>query len=135
MVFIEPGQFVVEGRIYPEELTFRLGYAKINALKQDNFEASVDYLPGKDSVVDLIQLLFEASSSMMESHFADAELEFPKKWQNFTVNDKTVYMKYSTVNSALENAADALLGVSGNGLINEELVEDSDALGKTANVH
>ena len=41
------GEFVVDGRIYPDELLVRLGYLEKGRLKQVNFEASMDLKPGK----------------------------------------------------------------------------------------
>lgn len=117
---IEAGRFVVEGRIFAKELAFRLGHLKSGRLKQDNFEGSIDYLPGKDKVMDLVQLLFEATSSMMESFIADPEQEFPADWQEYQFNSKKIFLRHSTVNTDLEKEADRLLGLDDDRLIQQD---------------
>ncbi len=41
------GTFIVDGRIYPDELLVRLGYLESGRLKQVNFESSMDLKPGQ----------------------------------------------------------------------------------------
>lgn len=125
---IEPGEFIVEGRIFAQELALRIGHLKEGHLKQDNFEGSIDYTPGKDQVTDLIQLLFEATSSMMESFVADPEQEFPVSWQEYQFSDKKIFLRYSTVNSSLEKQADLLLGADSESLVQQDMEEQLEEI-------
>ena len=127
---LAPGQFIAEGRIYPAEITLRIGYLEEGAIRQINFEGSIEYVAGSEKVVDCIQHLFEATGSMMESYVTDPSTEFPVQWQKYDVEKLEIYLKHSTVNSSLEAEADRLLGESSDGLIQQTEGEEIEDLKK-----
>lgn len=135
------GDFLFEGRIYPEELILRVGYLEKGRLKQVNFEASID-LPkpeertaenlsketesseSKESTV--MQRLYscvDALGSLMEEYFEigdDNEMDIPEKWSPFDFEGETVYLQRSSYNTKLEEEADRLLGLLDKRLVHEE---------------
>lgn len=146
------GDFIVEGRIYPEEIVIRLGYLERGRLKQINFEASMD-IPKrapeaeeaepvldadeqlstkKSGTMDLIYTGIDVLGSVMEEYFEiddEDELDVPDRWKEFTFEGSQVYLQYSTVNTRLEDEANRLLGILTDELVVEE-GETEDALAK-----
>ena len=121
------GQFVVEGRIYGQELLFRAGYLEKGRLRQFNVEVSMDFDANKQNALELIYFTVDCAASMMQELFSknqDLE-EFPHQWKSFTIEKKTVYLQVSTVNSDLESEADRLLK---NANESQLVYEDDDAI-------
>jgi hypothetical protein len=132
------GEFLVDGRIYNEEIILRIGYLEKGRLRQINFEASIDIPKAKkedDSTIKTMDLLYtciDALGSLMEDYFdldEEEELDVPLHWRPYEFEDQTVYLQHSTVNTTLEAEADRLLGVGNAQLFNEDL-GDEDALAK-----
>ena len=113
------GEFIVEGRIYPEEIILRLGFLPQGSLRQDNFEVSLDFKAGREKAVDRIQLAIEVAPSLLTSYFDKRESDFPYEWRPFEFDEDTVFLRYSPVNSRLEAEADRLLGENTEGLIQQ----------------
>lgn len=143
----QQGEFLVDGRIYNEEMLVRIGYLEHGRLRQINFEASID-LPkrkakdqdeeeGKASeseskIMESLYICIDALGSLMEEYFElgeDEELDIPLHWRPFEFEEETIYLQHSTVNTRLEDEADRILGVGDRRLFNEE-TEDEDALNK-----
>lgn len=111
---------VIEGRIYPEEVTLRVGLAKDGQLKQTNFEVSMDHSPKAKDTIERIHNCVDAAASMMMDFFENEEgVDFPESWKPFPFQEKTIYLQFSTENSALEAEADKLLGLDDGGLLKE----------------
>lgn len=131
---LKDGKLIVEGRIYPAEITLRVGYIESGRLKQANFEISSDLPPGEDKTLETIHLCVDAAGSMMAEYVeADGEVEFPYLWTECDFNGSRLYMQYSTENSDLEAEANRLLGISENdsmvaGQIDETDEESEEAL-------
>lgn len=126
--FAEGGKFVVEGRIYTEEVMLRVGYLEKGRLAQANCEVSVNYSAKEQDAVDRIHNCVDAAASMMLEYFEnEGEVDFPKTWKAYPFAEQTIYLKFNTENSELEAQADALLGTSDEGMLVEE-AEGSDAL-------
>lgn len=130
----EKGRFVIDGRIYPEEIVMRAGYLEAGRLRQTNFEVSLDYSKNV-SVMDKLFLGIDALGSVFETHFEhlqeeeSEEIEYPVSWEEYDFDDSKVFLRYSTVNTALEEEADRLLGASAAPLYHDETeVEPTDAL-------
>lgn len=122
------GEVIVEGRIYTSEIMLRVGYLENGRLAQSNFEVSVDYSTDQKDVLEKLGLCVDAAASMMDEYFEKAgEVDFPFVWKAFPFNKKTLFMKYSTENSKLEEEANRLLGAAHDELVNEE-DETEDAL-------
>lgn len=121
------GRFIVEGRIYPEEIVIRIGYLENGRLKQVNFEASSAYSKEKANSFDKLYLCVDAIASMMEEAFAsetDEDLDFPLHWREYDFEGQPVFLQHSTVNSELEAEADRILGESSEGLLKEMIIDD-----------
>jgi hypothetical protein len=142
----ELGEFVVDGRIYPNEVLLRLGYLPQDQIRQINFEASVDYDTKKLeerglTTMEPLFLCVDVLGAVMEEHFADAAKEdnefddlssddltemdgldeveeeslfgdrYPLEWTEIDFEGETVFLKFSTINTRLEDEADRLLGL------------------------
>lgn len=117
----------VEGRIYTTEVVLRVGIRRVGQLKQPNFEVSMDYSPVAKDAIERIHNCIDAAASMMLDYLEDEDVDFPKAWKPFPFQDVTVYLRFSTVNTELEDAAARLLGEDAEGLVKEE-AEPEDAL-------
>lgn len=124
---IKTGRFIVEGRIYSDELLIRMGFLEKGRLRQRNFEMSMDYRPGKDDTLKLLNLAVDVGATMLEELFSSAsDLDFPRTWQPFEVEGRTVYVQFSADNSELEQAADELLGRADPSLVKDAPPVDED---------
>lgn len=129
------GDFSIEGRIYPTEILMRAGYTEKGRLKQTNFEVSMD-LNEDQTAMDRLFLGIDVLGSVFETHFehlheeeAD-DVEYPFNWEEFEFDDSKVYLRFSTVNTHLEEEADRILGQAAPGLLNEELENSTDAMSR-----
>lgn len=123
----EAGEFLVEGRIYAEEILIRIGYLEKGRLKQINFEASSAYSKEAGNAFDKLYLCVDAIASMMEEAFeAEEELEFPLNWREYDFEGQPVFLQYSTVNTELEAEADRLLGLAEETLVKEEVFDEEN---------
>jgi hypothetical protein len=109
------GKFVIEGEIYPEEVLLRIGISRPGQLRQDNFEASLQYDVKNDKPLDLIHMmtdfLGEAWINYLEDEPEDESL--PRQWQKNYFENREIHLRYSTANSELEAQANALLAAGG----------------------
>jgi hypothetical protein len=142
---VQHGSFLVEGRIYPQEIVIRLGYLEGGRLKQINFEASLDIprpktpeelaetkslaesmeagTEKKTGTMDLIYTGIDALGSLMEEYFEtddEDELDVPPQWKEYDFEGDQVYLQYSTLNTRLEQEADRLLGLLDDALVQEQ---------------
>ena len=118
---------VVQGRIYPEEILLRVGFGNDKDLRQANFEVSVGHSPTTKNSMDSIHLAVDAAASMMADYFEqiskqidETELDFPITWQEYDFEGTKVHLQFSTVNTRLEDAADALLGEESDEMVKAE---------------
>jgi hypothetical protein len=127
-------KLVIEGRIYTEEVTLRVGLHDSGRLGQANFEVSMDYSPKAADAVERIHNCIDAAASMMVDFFeSDGEVEFPRVWKPYPFQNKTIFLQFSTVNTDLEAQADALLGKDDAALV-QEAVESEDAMDRADQV-
>ncbi|MCM2281677.1 MAG: hypothetical protein NDI61_07505 [Bdellovibrionaceae bacterium] len=112
------GEFLIDGRIYPQEILIRIGYVLKGQLRQINFEASVEYSMTKAGEGSQEQTAFQsiykgvdALGSLFEEYFAetDEEMDMPIHWQAYDFEDGIVWLQSSTVNTRLEAEADQWL--------------------------
>jgi hypothetical protein len=109
----EKGRFIIEGRIYPEEVLLLAGYLENGRLKQLNVEASMTCDPKSMDATDKIFTCVDAAAAMMLEIFEapDAEeLDVPLSWKEITFDGQTLFLKHSSTNTELESLADQLLG-------------------------
>ncbi len=125
------GKFVVEGRIYPKELLFRVGFLESGRLRQENVEISLDFDPNKQNALEMIHFLVDCAASMMQEIFDSEEgLDaFPHEWKSISVDKREVFIQVSSINSNLEAEADRLLGENSDDLVQGE---DEEELKQTA---
>src|SRR5688500_8244068 len=124
------GSFTVEGRIYPQEILLRVGYNESGRLKQDNFEASMDYTmetkeqSAQKQIFACLDAIGSSFDELFHTRTEGEDLELPLAWEAYDFEGDIVWMQYSTVNTSLEAEADRLL----NSLGEENLVrEDNDS--------
>ena len=152
------GEFLVDGRIYPDEVLIRIGFLEEGRLKQINFEASIDLpkvdtddeelaekaaafriendepvLTAQSRTMNRIYVCIDALGSSLEEYFEEGDDEagtdIPLFWTPYEFENDIVHMKSSTVNTRLEEEADRLLGLIADSLLNEE-TSSEDALAK-----
>ena len=122
-------EMFVEGRIYPKEITLRIGLHHKGELKHFNFEASVD-LPtnSEKQIFETISAGVDAIASLMADYFENGEdLELPYVWTETTFENNKVWIQHSTENPNLEAEANKLLGLDDEALVknaDEEKSED-----------
>jgi hypothetical protein len=108
---LENSQFVVEGRIFNNEILGRFGLKIQGQLKQPNFEISMDFDGEKDKALPMIQksmdLVDHLWTEFLEEDMEDKDLS--PLWQSLEFNSLTYHYRYSTINSELEQEADKLL--------------------------
>ncbi len=125
----QQGQFLVEGRLYSEEILLRAGYLPNNQLKQNNFEVSLAYKKGKDDVLQLIHLGVDVAATLLEDLFQSGEdQDLPRIWMEFEVENKKLHIQYSTDNSQLEDQASRLLSEKDDRLIQGVDPKDEEEL-------
>ena len=118
------GNFVVEGRIYPNELLMRVGYLERGRLRQVNFELSTGYNPKQNNMMELVHTTLDSAGSLLEQYFENEENDFPREWKEFIVGKATIHVRHTTVNSDLEAEADRLLGVAEDNLVSGDDSEE-----------
>lgn len=104
-----------EGRLYPEEIMLRVGFAEKSSIKQNNFEVSMQYSRDPEDALQKISTCVDVAASMMNEFFeTNGEMDLPYSWKEIEFEKHTVFFQYSSVNSDLEAQADALLGDDAN---------------------
>jgi hypothetical protein len=87
----------------------------------------MDYNPKEKDALERIHNCIDAAASMMADYFElEEEAEFPRTWQEYPFQGKSVFLQFTTENSDLEAQANALLGEDSDALVLEE--ESNDAL-------
>lgn len=104
------GDFMVSGRIYPEELIVRIGYIENGCITQANGEVSITYNPKNDNIHKLISTAVDCAGGLIELYFENPDEDFPREWQEHTFDKKQLFIKFSTINEDLEKKADEILG-------------------------
>lgn len=123
---IEGAGLHLEGRIYPEEILFRLGIKVEGQLKQSNFEASAHYNSEAQNVKKIMHDCIEAAASMMAEFFDfEGDVDFPHQWTEFKFEGTPVFLQYTTANAELEAEADRILGQIEAELVNEMGSQDA----------
>ena len=128
---LDTHQFVIEGRIYSQEILLRVGLTVDHQLKQHNFEFSFEFDPEKEKLLEHIResmdLVGHIWREFLEEDMEDEDM--PRTWKNLSMGNNIYYYRYSTVNTALEKQADILLNQHEKKLVHEhEGVELDDDL-------
>ncbi len=134
---IDGASLHLEGRIYSEEILFRLGIKIEGQLKQNNFEISAQYKAESQNAKKIMHHCIEAAASMMVEYFdwyqsqsneetASDDIDFPRQWSEFHFEGTPLFFQYSTVNTDLEAEADRILGLSDKELV--QTLKSEDAL-------
>ncbi len=125
--YLKNFKLIVEGRIYSGEILLRVGIVEIGLIKQANFEVSIDYSTKGNEPVERIHNCIDAAASMMGEYFeSDGEVDFPLEWKEYDFDHQKLFLQFSSVNTELEDKANALLGENFDSLIVEEEPEDLD---------
>ncbi len=117
-------RLIVEGRLYPQEILLRVGYAEPGRLVQNNFEISMDYVPeDENAALNTIHLCVDVAASLLTEHFdaeEESQLEIPAIWTKFPFEETEVWIQYTTENSTLEKQANEILGEWDDSLVHLE---------------
>ncbi len=115
-------QFIVEGRLYPQEILLRVGLAEPGRLQQNNFEISMDYqADDENAALSTIHICVDVAASLLTEHFeSEGTLEIPQIWTEFPFEDHKVWLQYSTENTILEKQANEFLGEWDDSLVQDE---------------
>lgn len=106
-------EIIVEGRIYPEEVLFKVGLAYPKQLAQPSIEISMNSSPKDLDANERILNCIDAAASFLTEYIdktnQDEDPEFPLYWTPFKFEKKEVFMQFSTGNTSLEAQADQIL--------------------------
>lgn len=117
------GEFIIEGRIYPEEVLLRVGFLHKGWIRQNNFEVSSNLKNNKMTVLECIHLCVDLAGVLFQENAPPTDAEEKKnksidtKWLPIEFEGQELFYKFSTDNSELEKEADKILGLK----IDEEL--------------
>ncbi len=130
------GEFIVEGKLFEDEILIRIGYIENGRLRQMNFEASIDFDRDKATALDKFYTCIDCLGVWMRETFKnldhDENLDLPLSWRATDFQGQTVFLQYSSVNSRLEQEANRLLGIASDALFNEApSAEDAFDLAET----
>lgn len=129
--YLDKGDLIIEGRIYPEEITLRVGFLEKGRLAQANFEVSMNYSQNEQDALERIHNCVDAAASMMMEYLEnDGEVDFPYVWKEVPFQGKKIYLQFNTENTSLEEAANKLLGIDEETLLHEENESEEDALSR-----
>lgn len=119
----------VEGRIYPSEITLRIGFIEKGRLAGANFEVSSEYNSDGNQAVEKIHVCVDAAAAMMTEYFeTQGDVDFPYLWKEVAFGAHKVFVQYSTENPDLEAEANRLLGATEDSMMVEDDENDMDAL-------
>lgn len=136
---LQDGEFLTEGRIYPQEILLQVGYLPKGSLRQINFHASVDYSQKtqEQAAFNMIYLCVDAIGGVFEQYFSshadedEGELDFPRNWEAVEVDEGIVWMQFSTDNTRLEAEAEKWLNAGNEkALVREQTTASEDALSR-----
>ncbi len=130
---VTEGKFIVDGRIYAEEILLRVGYLQKGRIKQANFEVSQSYSQDKQDALEKIHECVDSAASMLLEYVEkDGDVDFPLHWKEYTFQNHKIYLQYSTVNTDLEAQANQLLSEIDASLVQEDAedLSDEDALAR-----
>ncbi len=122
--FLMDRKIKVDGRIYPSEIMLRVEVLESKQLGHLNFGASIDYSTKDKNVIESIHTCVDAVASMLADHIENDHTDFPRDWQEFPFDNKTIFLQFSTENSILEEKANELLGIKKDGILQGEELED-----------
>jgi hypothetical protein len=133
---VKKGEFIVEGKIFQDEILIRIGYIESGRLRQMNFEASIDFDRDKSTALDNFYICIDCLGVWIRDSFKnldhDESLDLPISWRATDFQGQTVFLQYSSVNSRLEQEANRLLGIANQALFNEaQAAEDAFDLAET----
>ncbi len=123
-------QFTAEGRIYGNEILLRLGLkAAKGLLRQDNFEASLQFDPKKEKAIDQIHFAVDFLAETWEKYFENTpeNEDLPRLWTEHVFEKRNIYLRYSSENTDLEQQANALLQIADKQLFYGELSAEEEA--------
>ncbi len=113
--FMVDKELLISGYIFLEEVYVSIGFKEKKAVRQYNFEASLDFDAEKSKALDKINFGVDAINSMIEAYI-EAEkgsgdgIQMPFDWKSFDLGVDTVFLRYNTINTELEKLADDFLG-------------------------
>jgi hypothetical protein len=115
--------FIADGRIYPNEILLRIGLsAPKGSLRQDNFEASLEYSVEKEKPIEQIHLLVDFLAETWATFLEDdpQREDLPLLWAPQMFEKREIYLRYSSENTELETQANSLLNLDEKKLVYEE---------------
>lgn len=124
---LENGQFKVDGAIYAGEILLSVGLTKPGRLRQDNFEASMEYNAEKEKTLTEIHKVIDFLGQTWQDYLEEPPEDetLPRQWTEHTFEKKKIFLKYSSVNFDLEREADKLLEQYEKKLVYGELSADA----------
>ncbi len=108
--FLEDKTLIIDGLMYVDEVYLSIGFREKDALRQVNFEASVDFDTESMKALDQIHLAIDAIDSMMAEYVAtEGDIELPFDWRAFDYGGVTVFLRHNTENSEIEKLTEEFL--------------------------
>ena len=108
--FLEGKTTIIEGLLFQDEVYISFGFKEPGALRQVNFEASVDFDAENTKALDRIHLAVDAIDSMLGEYIqAEGDIEMPHEWKAFDYSGITVFLRSNTENSEIEKMTEEFL--------------------------
>lgn len=128
--FLKSKRLIIEGSIYPEEITFLIGFQnQEDKLRQINFESSMDYINDENNgVLEKIHLMIDALDAMMIEYVeANGDISMPEGWTEFDFEKEKIFLRFSHINTELERMTEQFLREN-EGNASEDQTSDPEAL-------
>lgn len=123
---MKTGKFMIEGRIYKNEIVMRCGYLPNDSIKPIQFDMSMDYDSKAKEPLKYFESLVDLGASLIETYFQNPNEEFPLLWTPIEFSGQEIFFKQDGTNSELEEMANQILGEDelDDGLVHGDLESD-----------
>lgn len=106
----QKGKFMLDGKIFKNEILMRIGYLEKNVLRPVQFDLSIDYDSKAGQPMKFFENLVDLGASLLQAYFKNPDEDFPYEWHGLDFEGKTIFLKRDTTNQELEDIANQLLG-------------------------
>lgn len=108
--FLADKVIVIDGLIFQDEIYLSVGFREKDALRQINFEASVDFDVENMKAIDRINLAVDAIDTMVTDYITvDGDIELPFDWKAFDYDGVTLFLRHNTENTEIEKLTEEFL--------------------------
>lgn len=107
--FMDDKEIIIFGYIFLDEIYISIGFKEKGALRQYNFEASLDFDSQNEKALDKIHMAADAIDAMMVAYIESEDIQMPLEWRSVDMGSSFVFLRFNTINTELEKLADEFL--------------------------